>query len=125
MLRLPEGIISVYALIEGPTAKRTIKMALDTGATFTMIPPEKIMAAGYKIPITKDKMIKIFTASGAEYLPIVRISSFSCLGITVKNMEVLCHNLPSEGSVEGLLGLNFLVHLPAFEEFFHKIKPTL
>ena len=124
-IKLPEGIISVYTQIVGPKAKRTIKMALDTGASFTMIPPEKIIAAGHKIPTSQEKMVKIFTASGIEYVPLVTISSLTCLGTTVKNLDIVCHSLPTESPVEGLLGLNFLIHLPAFIEFFHKIYSSV
>lgn len=120
-LIFPEGIIPVYAQIIGPRHKTTIKLALDTGASLTMIPPEKIIVTGHKIPTSQEKMIKIFTASGIEYIPIVNISTLTCLGITVRNIDVVCHSLPSESPVEGLLGLNFLIHLPAFIEFYQKI----
>ena len=123
-IKLPEGIITVYTQIAGPKTKRTIKMALDAGASFTMIPPEKIIATGHKIPTLREKMIRIFTASGIEFVPLVNISSLTCLGITVRNIEVVCHNLPSESPVEGLLGLNFLIHLPPFIEFLKKIYPA-
>jgi predicted aspartyl protease len=122
-IELPEGIISVYTQIIGPKTRRTIKMALDTGASFTMIPAEKILATGHKIPTSQEKMIRVFTASGIEYAPLVLISSLKCLGITVRNINVVCHTLPSESPVEGLLGINFLIHLPAFIEFFRKISP--
>lgn len=121
-IKIPEGIISVYTQIAGPMAKRTLKMALDTGASFTMVPPEKIIAIGHEIPTSRDKMIRIFTASGIEYVPLVTISSLACLGTVVKNIDVVCHDLPPESPVEGLLGLNFLIHLPAFIEFFQKIR---
>lgn len=120
-IQIPDSIISLYAQIIGPKAKRTIKLALDTGASITMIPPEKIIVTGHKIPTSQEKMIKIFTASGIEYVPIVSISALTCMGITVKNIDVVCHNLPSESPVEGLLGLNFLIHLPVFIEFYQKI----
>ena len=120
-VELSEGIIPVYVQIGGPRAKRTLRMALDTGASFTMAPPEKIVAAGYRIPISQQKMISIFTASGIEYVPVVRISSLKSMGITVRNICVVCHALPAESPVEGLLGLNFLVHVPAFAEFIRKL----
>jgi hypothetical protein len=31
----------------------------------------------------------------------------ACLGITRKKADVVCHNLPPESPVEGLLGLDF------------------
>ena len=120
-LYFPNGLITSYAQITGPRAERTISMALDTGASFTMIPREKILSAGYKIP-DHSKILRIFTASGIEYVPMIKIASVSCFGVTVRNINILCHSLPSESPVEGLLGLNFLRHMPAFVEFFRRIS---
>lgn len=120
-IRFQEGIIPVYGQIIGPRHKCTIKMALDTGATYTIIPAEKVIVTGHKLPTSKEELVMISTASGIEYVPLVTISSFKCLGITVKNINVVCHSLPSESPVEGLLGLNFLSHFPAFIEFYQKL----
>ena len=117
-----EGIISVYAQIVGPKTSRSMKMILDTGASLTMVPPEKVLAIGHKIPTSRDKIIKIFTASGVEYVPVVVVDSLSALGITVRRIEVVCHNLSPDSPVEGLLGLNFLSHLPAFADFVNSIR---
>ncbi len=125
LVHLPQGIISVYAQITGPDSIRSMEMVLDTGASLTMVPPEKIMAIGYKIPVSQDKIVKIFTASGVEYVPVVMIDSLSALGITVRRIEVLCHRLSPDSPVEGLLGLNFLSHLPAFAVFFKSIRKSL
>ena len=122
-IKFPDGIIAVYTMINGPQAKRTLKMALDTGATYTVIPVEKVIATGHEIPTSQEKRVKIFTASGIEYVPLVTVSSLSCLGITVPDIDVVCHQLPSESPVEGLLGLNFLIHVPAFIEFYRKVRP--
>ena len=122
---LSKKIIIVYAHIAGPKAKRTIALALDTGASRTMLPAEKIIGAGYKISSTRERMIKVFTASGEEYVPVVKISSISCLGITIRNINVACHNLHPESPVDGLLGLDLLFHVPAFVEFYKKIIHTI
>jgi clan AA aspartic protease (TIGR02281 family) len=121
---LKEGIISVYVEIQGPTTKRIIKMALDTGATFTMIPPEIARDIGHD-PILSKRRIEISTASGSVLAPLLTVKSVSCLGNRLRNVQVVCHNLPPESPVEGLLGLNFLVHLPAFIEFYQKIRLSL
>ena len=119
---LKEGIVSFYVQIQGPITERIIKMALDTGATFTMIPPEIATDIGYD-PVLSKKRIEISTASGSIITPMLNVKSISCLGTKVSNVDVVCHNLPSQSPVEGLLGLNFLVHLPAFVEFLRKIYP--
>ena len=35
--------------------------------------------------------------------------TLKCLGLGVRNVEVIAHHLPPESPVEGLLGLNVLV----------------
>jgi len=115
------NIITVYAQIVGPKDTKTIKVVLDTGASYTMIPVRKAIEIGYD-PSLIDKKIEIFTASGIEYVPKITIASLKCLGKEVKNIEVVCHELPPQAPVDGLLGLNFLVHLPAFIEFYQKIR---
>lgn len=84
-----------------------VKLAVDTGATFTMISVENALAIGLD-PSTATRHIEVTTANGVVFAPLIEIPSFQCLGITVKDMEVICHNLPPESPVEGLLGLNFL-----------------
>lgn len=121
---LEEGIIPLYVEIQGPTTKRIIKMALDTGATFTMMPPEIARDIGHD-PTLSKRRIEIATASGSVLVPILKVKSISCLGTKLKNVEVVCHSLPPESPVEGLLGLNFLVHLPTFIEFYQRIRPSI
>lgn len=113
-------IIAVYAQIKGPKGIKTLRMALDTGASYTMIPVRKAIKIGYN-PLSTRRKIEIFTASGIEYVPLITLASFKCLGKEVKNLTVVCHDLPSQSPVDGLLGLNFLSHLPAFVEFYQKI----
>lgn len=121
-IQIPEGIISLYAKITGPKTNRTIKLALDTGASFTMIPIEIARDIGYDSALAKRR-IEISTANGLIFVPVITVVKISFMGLTLKNIDVICHDLPSESPVEGLLGLNFLIHLPAFIEFFQKIQP--
>jgi len=52
--------------------KRRIRVALDTGATYTMIPWEIAEALGYKPEISKEK-VTLITASGVETAPIIEV----------------------------------------------------
>ena len=117
---LREGIVSVYVDFKGPITSRTLKMALDTGATYTMIPLEIAQDIGYD-PASIKKRSEISTASGLILVPLITVSEVKALGLGLRNIDVICHSLPSESPVEGLLGLNFLIHLPAFIEFYQKI----
>lgn len=120
-LRIPGNIITLYSQITGPKDTKTLRMILDTGASYTMLPYSKTMEIGYN-PAASSKRIQIFTVSGTEYVPMIRIASFKCLGIEVKNLAVICHDLPSQSPADGLLGLNFLVHLPSFIRFFASLR---
>lgn len=119
-IEIPGNIITLYSQIKGPEDTKTLKMILDTGASYTMIPVRKAIEIGCQ-PTAPNKMIQIFTASGTEYVPMVTIPSFKCLGIEVDNLSVICHDLPPMSPSDGLLGLNFLVYLPAFVKFFHSL----
>ena len=53
---------------------------------------------------------RIVTASGIEYAPRITVRSATAIGRKVTRLEVLCHDIPAESGVDGLLGLNFLRH---------------
>lgn len=95
-------------------------MALDTGATFTIIPVETAIAIGCD-PIKFKKRIEFITPSGTEYAPIVTIPIVKAFGFSVKKVKVFCHNLPPQSPVEGLLGLSFLKHFNIHLKFREKI----
>jgi predicted aspartyl protease len=80
---------------------------LDTGCSRTIIPFEIAVAIGCD-PAASAKRTRIVTGSGIEIAPLVRIKKIKALGKTVKNLEIACHDLPEEGFVDGLLGLDFL-----------------
>ncbi len=102
-----KGLIICYARLTGKGEPVLLKMALDTGATTTIIPPEAALGIGIN-PAHSAKTIEITTGSGTVICPIVTIPKFACLGFTSKIFDVVCHALPPESPVEGLLGLNFL-----------------
>lgn len=117
---LKDGLLSFYVQINGPQTFRIIKMAVDTGATYTIMPPEIAFAVGYN-PTLSRKHIEITTASGVVIAPVIKVKSVACLGREVRNLEVICHGLPPQSPVRGLLGINFLIHFPPFQKFLHEL----
>lgn len=99
-------IITLFAKIDGEQTRR-IKLALDTGATFVMIPWEIAEVLGYN-PNASPKKTNIITASGIKQVPDIILNSISVLGMEAKNVEAVVHNLPQKSYVDGLLGLSFL-----------------
>ena len=88
---------------------RDIEVALDTAATTTSIPIYVASALGYNISNPK-KIEEVVTGSGVEEVPIIEIKGLTAIGQTIENIEVMCHDLPLEAYVEGVLGLNFLMN---------------
>lgn len=118
-----QSIIICHAEIAGAGIELSLKMALDTGATYTMIPIESAIAIGCD-PLRSQSKIEITTGSSIEYVSIIIVPKFKALGIEIKNMQVICHNLPPQSPVEGLLGLNFLKQAKLIIDFSKNIIKT-
>lgn len=101
------GLILVKTKLYGPRGDTVVNLALDTGATCTLVSWETAVLVGYD-PASNQQRIPITTGSGVEYCPKLNLLGVEALGKTVKNLEVLCHTLPPTSRVDGLLGLNFL-----------------
>lgn len=108
-------VITAYARLANTQVRRLL-MALDTGATYTMIPWDIAEALGYEPAISRRKM-DIITASGVEKAPLITLSSISALGKEAKNVNCVVHDLPQASRVEGLLGLSFLKNFTVLLDF--------
>lgn len=119
-LDINSGSISVWVNLQGPLGFKVLRMAVDTGATFTIVPVETALAIGCD-PTMSKRRIEFITPSGIEYAPVITIPVVKAFGFTAKNVEIFCHNLPPQSPVEGLLGLNFLKHFNIYLKFKEKI----
>jgi len=89
-----------------------VKLLVDTGASFTMLPVQLLKYSGYDIkhPIREENIV---TGKGTIKAPVVQVSWFNCLGQTIKNFEVIAYNIPANLRVDGLLGMDFLRYFRA------------
>jgi len=114
-------VIAVDIILEGEGGtKRRIRAALDTGATYTMIPWEIVEALGYKPEISREK-VTLITASGVETTPLIEIKRIKFLDQKIDNVQVVCHDLPPKGYVVGLLGSSFLRHFKITIDYLNGI----
>ncbi len=84
-------------------------VALDTGARVSTILPEVATALGFE-PEEMEPNATVFGATGEAPASILRVASVSVLGLEVKNLRVICHELHPRFGLQGILGLNFLRH---------------
>jgi predicted aspartyl protease len=87
-----------------------------------MVPPDLLVDIGYD-PTRATRHLELSTASGLVMAPLLRIRALKCLGLTIKHVEVVAHHLPPESPVEGLLGLNALIHFKPFQVFCQTLQP--
>ena len=79
------------------------------------------VASGLGYNISKPKRIEeIVTGSGVEEASIIEIKALTAIGQTIENIEVMCHDLPLEAYVEGVLGLNFLMNFDVHISFLRR-----
>ena len=101
------GLIVVQAEVFGPSGSIVLRLALDTGATGTMVNVALLTAVGYDPSLVPDR-VQVTTGSGVEFAPRILVARIKALGRERSDFPVLAHTLPPSASVDGLLGLDFL-----------------
>lgn len=106
------GLIYIEARMHGKNIKGGFKetallLALDTGASGTMISAKKLDEAGYNLDAPEDETY-ITTGSGLIFVPKITIKKLTALGKSKEDFLIIAHDLPPTASVDGVLGLDFL-----------------
>lgn len=101
-----QGLIIVRTEIWGPIGSAVLRLALDTGATSTVVNVGLLVAIGYDPALVPDR-IQITTGSGVEFVPRVMVDRVAALGQEQTGFPILGHTLPPSAGVDGLLGLDF------------------
>lgn len=63
-----QGLIVVRAELLGPTGSGVLRLALDTGATSTVVNVGMLVAIGYDPALAPDR-VQVTTGSGIEFAP--------------------------------------------------------
>jgi predicted aspartyl protease len=100
------GLIIVRTEVIGPSGSGILRLALDTGATSTLVDARVLRALGCDPALTTDR-VQMTTASGVEFAPRLRINALAALGRRRDDCTVVAHTLPPTAVFDGLLGLDF------------------
>ena len=71
-----EGLIIVRTELWGPTGSVVLRLALDTGATGTVVNVGLLVAIGHDPALLPDR-IQVTTGSGVEFAPRVTLSKIA------------------------------------------------
>lgn len=100
------GLVVIPAAIHGPAGIARVALAVDTGATGTLINAGPLMSAGYD-PALSTERVQVTTGSSVEFAARVPLERIEALAQRRDNFSVLCHTLPPSTMVDGVLGLDY------------------
>lgn len=92
--------------IFGPNGNTIVHLALDTGATGSLINWDIAVLIGYDPAVVQDR-VQVTTGSGIEFAPPIEVIKIEALERELENFTIICHTLPPSANVDGLLGLDF------------------
>jgi predicted aspartyl protease len=101
------GLIIVNAVLAGPIKDGFLRLALDTGATFTLVNKTALIEIGYE-PDSNGRLHEMTTGDGVGYAARIGVGTLSALGQQRTGLRVICHDLPGKARIDGLLGLDFM-----------------
>jgi predicted aspartyl protease len=102
-----EGLIVVPVELTGPSATGVARLALDTGATDTLINVAMLVSVAYDPSLVSER-VQVTTGSGVEFAARILLQRIVAIGRERTRFPVLGHTLPSSTGIDGLLGLDFL-----------------
>jgi predicted aspartyl protease len=89
-----------------------VQLLVDTGASQTGLPMDFLTDIGCPITATTPQR-KITTGNGVIDVPIVQVPWLNSLGQQVQDFPVLALQLPVSRYINGILGMDFLMHFQA------------
>jgi predicted aspartyl protease len=101
------GLVVIHSRLVGPRSTLIARLALDTGATGSMINWDIAVLLGYDPAVVRDR-VQVTTGSGVEFAPRSLLQSVEAIATVRHDFPVLCHTLAPSATVDGLLGLDFL-----------------
>jgi predicted aspartyl protease len=101
------GLIVVPARVFGPAGDTVVRLALDTGATSTVLRNSILVLLGYDPAASPDR-VQVTTGSGIEYCARIKVERLEVMGQSATGFSLLAMTLPPSATVDGLLGLDFL-----------------
>ena len=112
-----DNLIVVPVEVHGESQLVTLNMAVDTGATWTILPIKTCSIIG----AVHQRRISIVTGSRVESAQLMTIPLIKAFGIDITNFKVVAHDLPSSLLVDGLLGMNFLKRVKLTIDFYKNV----
>lgn len=106
--------LSVNARIGAKNIKPVLVYVLvDTGGSYRILAVNLVKGFGADIsnPFPRETIVR---GQGIINLPVVNVPWFNCVGQFIYNFEVAAYNIPATISLDGLLGMDFILSCQGF-----------
>lgn len=100
------GLIIVPVRLWGPDRDTIAHLALDTGATGSVVNWDIAVLLGYDPAATRER-VRVTTGSSVEFAPQIVVQRVEALGRERTDFPIICHTIPPSAAVDGVLGLDF------------------
>jgi hypothetical protein len=100
------GLIVIRAELTGPTGSAILQLALDTGATTTLINVAMLVAIGYDPALATDR-VQVTTGSGVEFASRIELQRLTSLGQERYGLPVLATHSTAEQRSRWVAGAGF------------------
>ncbi len=107
--------IFVFGELTGPKGRTHIRLAVDTGATRTVIRTSILQYLGY-VNLPSTRAVRMTTASGVVPVALIDYCEIKALGQT-RTLSVVSHELPDTFEGHGLLGRDFFLGMQLTIDF--------
>lgn len=114
-----DGVILVDALVRGPLVQIGLHLALDTGASVTVIDAAVLESAGYVVDAGGER-VELITADGRSFARRLSVAGFTALGAIAEDFPVVAKRLPPGLTADGFLGLDYLLRARRLELRFDR-----
>ncbi len=105
------SLLLIRGALQGPGGTSVLRLLVDTGASYTVVPVEALEAIGCAPPPDAER-VRMITGSGIVVAPRTPVSAVHVLGAELKDFPVVAYTLPF-GFFDGLLGMDVLSRLRA------------
>lgn len=103
--RASHGLIEVRASIVGPHGSQMVTLAVDTGASSTLLDRTLLEKLGYSLGSSEQTTFT--TGNRTETASRVSVETIEALGRTAVRLSVIAYTLPPSTFLDGVLGLDF------------------
>jgi hypothetical protein len=100
------GLVIVRADLQGPQGRIVLRIAVDTGTTYTTIDSSILASVGIE-PGPQSRPLQLTTALGIGSAFRLTAMRFKALGEEHADFPVISHRLPPVLGIDGVLGLDF------------------